>query len=317
MTIRGRAPGSATGPVDTTGGSPVLRVAGLGKRYRRQWALRDCSLSLPAGRVAALVGPNGAGKTTMLHLVVGLLAPTEGNLRVFDEPVRGTDRGRAGVAFLPQDKPLYRNFTVAETLRFGRELNPGWDDDLAAQRLAELGIPLTQKVGSLSGGQRTQLALTVAAARRPELLVLDEPLADLDPLARHEVMRKLMETVAETGTSALLSSHVVADLADTCDWLILLNRGRIQLSGDIDELLGAHTVLTGPAGQADGDLDGLDVVQRTASDRQVSVIARTDPGAGLPTRGWTARPVSLEELVLAYLRRRDDPAPARTTLTVA
>jgi ABC-2 type transport system ATP-binding protein len=310
--------------------APVLQADGLGKRYRRRlaygkgaygkgaygkWALRDCSLSVPAGRVAALVGPNGAGKTTLLHLAVGLLAPTEGEVQTLGAPVRGTEENRAGVAFLPQDKPLYRRFTVADMLRFGRELNPRWDDALAVQRLAELDIPITQKVGSLSGGQRTQVALTVAAARHPDLLVLDEPLADLDPLARHEVMRRLMETVAETSTSAVLSSHVVADLADTCDWLILLQHGRVQLSADVDELLTAHTVLTGPADHADDALAGIEVVERTGNGRQVSVLAETN--AGPPGPSWTARPVQMEELVLAYLRRPRCAAPSTPTLAVA
>jgi ABC-2 type transport system ATP-binding protein len=197
----------------------VLTATGLGKRYRRHWALRECSVSVPAGRVVALVGPNGAGKTTLLHIIVGLLSPDEGNVTVLDGPP-GDSLSR--IAFLAQDKPLYDAFTVADMLRFGAHMNPSWDAPFASSRLASLEIPLSRKVGRLSGGQQAQVALTVALAKRPSLLVLDEPLANLDPLARHDVMRGLMAAVAETGMTVVLSSHVVSDMADTCDWLIVL-----------------------------------------------------------------------------------------------
>ncbi|WP_449064306.1 ABC transporter ATP-binding protein [Planomonospora algeriensis] len=221
--------------------TPALQTTGLGVRRRRGWVLRDCSLAVPPGRVAALVGPNGAGKTTLMHTAVGLLTPTTGTVGVAGE-----------VAFMAQDKPLYDSFTVAETLAFGRRLNPGWDDSYAAARLAGLGIPLDRRVSGLSGGQQAQVALTVALARRPDLLVLDEPLANLDPLARHDVMRALMVEVADRPLTVLISSHVIADLREGCDWLVVLNGGRVQVSGDIDDLLTEHVLLTGPAGLADG-----------------------------------------------------------------
>ncbi|UVS79815.1 ABC transporter ATP-binding protein [Actinokineospora sp. UTMC 2448] len=283
---------------------PVLEATGLGKRYRRKWALRDCSLALPKGRVAALVGPNGAGKTTLLHLAVGLLSPSE-----------GTVRSTGATAFLAQDKPLYRGFTVAETLKFGRLLNPTWDDAYAHDRVAALGLPLDAKAGTLSGGQQAQVALTLALAKRPDLLVLDEPLANLDPLARHEVMRGLMEAVAETGLTVLLSSHVMSDLRDTCDWLVVLNGGRVQVSGDIDELIAGHRLLTGPAEDADALARRVEVVDRSGSRRQVSLLARTGPTPLGPQ--WTERPVDLEELVLAYLRRPDAASLPRPTLATA
>ncbi|MEU8074908.1 ABC transporter ATP-binding protein [Catellatospora citrea] len=290
---------TATGLMETT----ALQAVHLSKSYGRNQALQDCTLTIPAGRVAALVGPNGSGKTTFLHLVVGLLQPTGGEVSVFGDTVGRDAQALTRVAFLAQDKPLYRNFRVREMLRFGRCLNPRWNGDLARQRLDELEIPLDRKVGRLSGGQQTQVALTLALAKRPSLLVLDEPLADLDPLARHDVTRHLMAAVAETGLTVLFSSHVVPDLKDTCDWLVVLNRGRLQVSGDIDELLASHHLLVGPADEADAVAARRQVVTRHTAGRQTSLLVRGAEPAVDPR--WTARPVELEELVLTYLR---DPA---------
>jgi ABC-2 type transport system ATP-binding protein len=200
-------------------------------------------------------------------------------------------------------------------LRFGAHMNRRWDNELATTRLGELGIPLDRKIGKMSGGQQAQVALTVALAKRPELLVLDEPLANLDPLARHEVMRGLMSAVAETGMTVVLSSHVVSDLEDTCDWLVVLTHGRVQVSGAIDDLLASHRLLTGPAEQADGVAARLSVVDDTRTGRQATMVARTGPVTLDPR--WTTRGVNLEELVLAYLRRPDvaalpGPVLART-----
>ncbi|MFI6510820.1 ABC transporter ATP-binding protein [Streptosporangium sp. NPDC050855] len=276
----------------------ALRTTGLGVRYRRTWALRDCSLAVPPGRVAALLGPNGAGKTTLMHAVVGLLAPDAGTISVAGQ-----------VAFMAQDKPLYDAFTVAEMLAFGRRLNPTWDDAYAVARLEGLGVPLERRVSGLSGGQQAQVALTVALARRPGLLVLDEPLANLDPLARHDVMRVLMAAVAEQPLTVLLSSHVVADLRDTCDWLIVINGGRVQVSGDIDDLLADHLVLTGPAG-AGTPPAGSRVVEASRTGTRTRLLVR---GASVLDPRWSARPADLEELVMAYLRSPDAaalPAPA-------
>ncbi|GAB3468124.1 ABC transporter ATP-binding protein [Actinophytocola sediminis] len=289
----------------------VLEATGLGKRYRRRWALRDCSLAIPAGRVVALVGPNGAGKTTLLHLAVGLLAPTAGTVRAFGRPA-GSELGR--VAFLAQDKPLYDSFTVADMLRFGRRLNPIWDDEFATARLAALDIPLDRRTGRLSGGQQAQVALTIALAKRPELLLLDEPMANLDPLARHEVMRDLMTAVADTGMTVLLSSHVVSDLENTCDWLVVVNRGRVQVSGDIEELLGAHRLLSGPAELAAGLAGRLSVVEDNRTDRQATMLVRAESGLAALDPRWHARPVNLEELVLAYLRQPESAALPRLVM---
>ncbi|MEV1245549.1 ABC transporter ATP-binding protein [Nonomuraea sp. NPDC050022] len=271
--------------------SPGLEATGLGVRYRRTWALRDCSLSVPTGRVAALVGPNGAGKTTLMHAAVGLLRPARGSVRVAGE-----------AAFVAQDKPLYDNFTVAEMLTFGRRMNTRWDAAAAADRLAGLGIPLERKVSGLSGGQQAQVAVTLALACRPDLLVLDEPLANLDPLARHEVMRSIMAEVAERELTVLLSSHVVSDLEETCDWLIVLNGGRLQVSGDIEDLLDGHLVLTGPE---EASAAGTRVVGASRTGRQVSMLIRGAPP--LDPR-WQARRPGLEELVMGYLRSPESAA---------
>ncbi|MGI5270976.1 ATP-binding cassette domain-containing protein [Nonomuraea sp. CA-218870] len=275
--------------------APILEVTGLGVRRRRRWALRDCSLAVPAGRVAALVGPNGAGKSTLMLAAVGLLAPEQGSVTV-----------RGSVAFVAQDKPLYESFTVAETLEFGRRTNPRWDGEGARDRLDALGVPLGARAGRLSGGQQAQLALTLALARMPDLLVLDEPLANLDPLARHDVMRTLMGEVAARGLTVLLSSHVVADLEETCDWLVLLNGGRLQVSGGIDDLLAGHLVLSGPA----GDADGLDAVSASVTGRHATLLVR---GERAPDLRWSARRPTLDELVMGYLRSPGSsalPAPA-------
>jgi ABC-2 type transport system ATP-binding protein len=294
----------------------VLTATGLGKRYRRTWALKDCSLSIPAGRVVALVGPNGAGKTTLLHLAVGLLSPNQGSVAVLGTPA-GAAETLPRVAFLAQDKPLYDGFSVADMLRFGAHMNPRWDQGHAEERLADLEIPLGRKVGKLSGGQQAQIALTVALAKRPDLLVLDEPLANLDPLARHEVMRGLMTAVADTGMTVVLSSHVVSDLENTCDWLVVLNRGRVQVSGDIEDLLAGHRLLTGPAEQADGVAARLSVVDDSRTDRQATLLANTGSAPPVLDPKWTTRGVNLEELVLAYLRRPEAGSLPRPVLARA
>jgi len=263
---------------------PILEATGLGVRHRRGWALRDCSLAVPAGRVAALVGPNGAGKTTLMLAAAGLLAPVRGSVTV-----RGT------AAFVAQDKPLYESFTVAEMLGFGRRTNPRWDGEGAQARLDALGVPLGARTGRLSGGQQAQVAITLALARLPDLIVLDEPLANLDPLARHDVMRTLMGEVAGRGLTVLLSSHVVAELADTCDWLVVLNGGRLQVSGDIEDLLAGHLVLSGPAEAA----EGLEPVSAAVTGRHATLLVRGEPA--LDSR-WSARHPNLDELVMGYLR---------------
>ncbi|MEU8521830.1 ABC transporter ATP-binding protein [Streptomyces sp. NBC_01216] len=276
----------------------TLETTGLGKRYggrARRWALRDCSFRLPAGRVCAVVGPNGAGKSTLLALAAGLLLPTEGTVHA---------PARADLAYVAQDKPLYPQLTVAETLRMGRELNPGrWDDTVAA-RIAEAG-PLDPgtRVRALSGGQRTRLALALALGKRPGLLLLDEPMADLDPLARRELMGALMADAADRGTTVVLSSHVLGELEGTCDHLLLVDGGRIRLDGGVDALLASHCLLTGPV----ADLAPHTVVESRTTGRQLTALIRREGRVEGP---WRVTEPTLEELLLAHLRAAKSPEGA-------
>ncbi|MGP4012572.1 ABC transporter ATP-binding protein [Streptomyces sp. 4N124] len=273
----------------------AIEAAGLGKRFGKRWALRDCTVRLPAGRVCAVVGPNGAGKSTLLALAAGLLAPTEGTVSVLG----GTPAAaRARVGYVAQDKPLYPQLTVAETLRMGADLNPGrWDLPTAERIVAGGDLDPKSRVRSLSGGQRTRVALALALAKQPELLLLDEPMADLDPLARHELMGVLMSQAAQHGTTIVMSSHVVAELEDSCDHLLLVGGGRVRLAGELDELLQVHTRVSGPA---DTSLaPHHTVVESRTTGRQLTALLR--PSGPLPDDMRTSAP-SLEELVLAYLR---------------
>ncbi|MCX4746255.1 ABC transporter ATP-binding protein [Kitasatospora sp. NBC_01287] len=280
---------------------PAVAAYGLGKRYRRGWALRDCGFRLPAGRICALVGPNGAGKSTLLALTAGLLSGTEGRIEVAGRVPR--PGGSPGTAFVAQEKPLYPGFTVAELLRLGRELNPGWDEERAQVALADGGFPASAKVGSLSGGQRTRVALALALGKRPELLILDEPMADLDPLARHQLMGLLLAEAADRGMTVLMSSHVIAELREVCDYLLLLAGGRVRLAGDTDELLAAHRLVIGPRSAAES-LAGHQLVESRGGGRQLTALVR--PQGPLDER-WDASEPTLEELLLAHLRAPEVP----------
>jgi ABC-2 type transport system ATP-binding protein len=243
----------------------ALAADGLGKRYRRRWALSGCTLEIPAGRVAGLVGPNGAGKTTLLHLAAGLTAPTAGTIRVLGQrPAAGPAQlGRVG--FVAQDTPVYPGLSVAGHLRMGALLNPAWDGELAWQRIERLGLEPRQRAGRLSGGQRAQLALTLAIAKRPDLLILDEPAASLDPLARREFLQSVADTVTTHGVGVLLSSHLVADLERICDYLVVLVASRVRLAGEISALLESHRRLAGP-GTGPVALDDLVVAAMSQAD---------------------------------------------------
>jgi len=292
--------------------APAIRADRLGKRYGHVWGLRDCAFTAPAGSVVGLVGPNGAGKTTLLAMTVGLLAPTEGQLAVFGEPVRAHTAGTlARVSYLAQDHPLYRAFTVADMLHFGRSMNPGWDQDLALRRMDTLGIPLRRKVKALSGGQQAQVALTIALAKRAPLLALDEPVASLDPIARLEFMRDVLAASADSGLTVLIASHVISELERFCDWLLVLTGGRLQLSGPVDDLLAGHAVLTVPRQTPSSGLPGK-TISRTDSDRHSTVLVAADPARVAAARqpGWRAEPAGFEQLVLAYLRRPPLGVPA-------
>jgi ABC-2 type transport system ATP-binding protein len=285
----------------------VIETNALGKRYGNTWALRDCSLAIPDGHVVALVGPNGAGKTTLLNLMVGLAAPTAGVVTVLGGRPAGSPAALDGIAFVAQDTPLYRNLSAADMLHLSRNLNRRFDERYAKARLGELGIPLQQTAGSMSGGQQAQLALTLALARRPQLLVLDEPMAMLDPLARHDFMATVMTAIADDGVSVLLSSHVLAELERVADYLVLLSDGSVQVSGEVDDLLASHQVLTGPAAEAGAYAQRLNVVHVRRGEAQAHLLVRTDGTTAPMPPGWEAHPVSLEELTLAYMR---DPSAA-------
>jgi ABC-2 type transport system ATP-binding protein len=280
----------------------MLQTDGLGKRYGSSWALRDCSLEIPAGSVTAIVGPNGAGKTTLLHLAVGLTEPSAGEVRVLGHsPREDAVEVLPRIGFVAQEHPLYRGFTIAETLRLGRELNPSWNDDAARARIDALGLPLRKKVGALSGGQRAQVALTLALAKEPDLLLLDEPVAALDPLARREFLQSVMEAVAETGMTVVLSSHLIADLERVCDHLVILAGGRTQLFGPIDEIVGAHRLLTGPRSEAAEVARLHDVVRQSDTERQTTLLVRAN--GHVYDAQWELHELDLEEIVLAYLGR--------------
>ncbi|MFG1605816.1 ABC transporter ATP-binding protein [Actinoplanes sp. NPDC049265] len=286
----------------------AIVTEGLTKRYGRKTALNDCTLSVPSGRVVGLVGPNGAGKSTLLQLACGLLRPTSGAIRVLDgQP--GDSHQAARIGFVAQDTPTYAHLSIAEHLRLGRALNPGWDDALARDRIAALRLDPAQKAGKLSGGQRAQLALTLAVAKRPDLLLLDEPVAALDPLARREFLQGLMEHTAEHGTSLVLSSHLVGDLERTCDYLIVLVASRIRVAGDVDELLDQHHRVSGARREAGTLPAGHEVIHQSHAGKQTTMIIRSS--APIDDPWWTVEPLDLEDLVLAYMTEAAGAGPAR------
>jgi len=279
----------------------VIETSGLGKSYGRVPALHDCTLTVPAGRSAALVGPNGAGKSTLMNMLVGLTVPTAGSAAVLGGQPAGSAAALDGTGFVAQDAPVYRSLSCADMLHLSRNLNRRFDQPYAEARLAELGIPLKKKAGKLSGGQQAQLALTLALARRPSLLILDEPLAALDPLARQDFLGTVMTALAD-GVSVLLSSHALAELERVADYFIVLAGGEVRLAGDADDLLAGHRMLTGPAAEADRIARQQPVVQVSRAAAQAHVLVRTSGPAEPVPPGWEAHPVGLEELILAYLR---------------
>jgi ABC-2 type transport system ATP-binding protein len=278
----------------------VIETHGLGKSYGSTKALDDCNLAIPQGHVAALVGPNGAGKSTLLNIAVGLAFPTIGQLTVLGGCRAGSLPALDGIAFVAQDTPLYKNLSAADMLHVTRSLNRQFDDAYAKARLADLGIPQKRKAGKLSGGQQAQLALTLALARRPRLLVLDEPVAMLDPIARHDFMATVLTAAADDGVSVLLSSHVLAELERVADYLIMMSLGSIQVAGEVDDLLAGHRMLTGPTAEV-SRYDERPVLSVRRGKAQTHLLVRATADDPVP-QGWEAHPVGLEELALAYLR---------------
>jgi ABC-2 type transport system ATP-binding protein len=288
----------------------VIETSGLGKQYGKSWALRDCTLALPAGHLAALVGPNGAGKSTLMNMTAGLTVPTTGTATVLGGQPAGSPGALNGVAFVAQDAPVYRNFSAADMIHLTRNLNRQFDTAFAQARLADLGIPLNKKAGKLSGGQQSQLALTLALARRPRLLILDEPLAALDPIARQDFLAAVMTAMTDDGVTVLLSSHQVAELERVADFLIVLARAELQIAGEVDDLLAAHRVLSGPTAEADEYGRRLTVVQTRRGDAQTHLLVRAGETTAPVAPGWESHQPSLEEVVMAYLRNPGVTEPA-------
>lgn len=284
----------------------AIEAHGLGRRFRRgSWALKDCSFRLPAGRICALIGPNGAGKSTLLALAAGVLKPTEGTL---------TTPPREAVAYVSQDKPLYPQLTVAETLRMGADLNPDrWDAAAAGKVVEGGGLDPARRVRALSGGQRSRLALALALGKRPTLLLLDEALSDVDPLARRELMGALLATATEHGATVLMSSHILSELEDACDHLLLMDGGRVRLGGSVDDLLRAHTLVSGPI----HDLAPHTVVTARSTGRRLTALIRPEGPVQTDGDGWQAIEPTLEELVLAHLSAPDVPALLTTAMEAA
>jgi len=292
----------------------VIETRALGKSYGSTKALHDCTLAIPDGHVVALVGPNGAGKTTLLSLAVGLATPTTGELTVLGGHRAGSLPALDGIAFVAQDTPLYKNLSAGDLIHVTRNLNRRFDESYAKQRLGDLGIPLRQRAGKMSGGPQAQLALTLALARKPLLLVLDEPMAMLDPVARHDFMATVMIAVADDGVSVVLSSHVLAELERVADYLVLVSRGSIQMAGEVDDLLARHRVLTGPASESERYAQQWNVVHASRAASQAHLLVRCDSTSDPVPPGWEAHSVTLEELTLAYLREPRAaalPGPAR------
>jgi ABC-2 type transport system ATP-binding protein len=286
--------------------TPVLQATGLSKQYGRRRALSDCHLWIPPGHVVGLVGPNGAGKTTLLQIAVGMLAPTSGSIEVVGGSPAADAAQLAKVGFVAQETPVYAGLSVADHLQFGAHTNPGWDADLANDRIARLGLDPTQKAGKLSGGQRAQLALTLAIAKRPELLILDEPVASLDPLARREFLQSLMSYIAEYKASVILSSHLVSDLERVCDYLVVLVASRVQIAGEVEHLLATHHRLVGPRCDPASLDPTIHVIEASHTDRQSTLMVRSDQP--IDDARWTVEQLSLEDLVLAYMAGAADRA---------
>jgi ABC-2 type transport system ATP-binding protein len=290
-----------------TNATAAIEARGLGKRYGLHWALAECTLTVPAGHVAGLVGPNGAGKTTLLSLATGMLAPTAGTVEVLGGRPTSGAKQLARVGYVAQDTPTYAGLSVADHLRLGARLNPRWDGALARRRIEQLGLDLKQKAGNLSGGQRAQLALTLAFAKRPELLILDEPVASLDPRARREFLQALMDATAEQGLSVVMSSHQVADLERVCDYLIVMIASRVRLDGEVDDLLATHHLLTGPRRDAASLPASQQVITESHAGRQSTFLVRTSEPIFDPA--WTVEAVGLEDLVLAYMGHASAGSP--------
>ncbi len=293
-------PAGAAGPASPAV-SAAIEARSLGRLYGSNWALQDCTLDVPAGCVTGLVGPNGAGKTTLLNLATGMLRPTSGSIRVLGgTPGHGTAQLRK-VGFVAQETPVYAGLSVADHLKLGQHMNSRWDAELAATRIREFKLDPRRKAGRMSGGQRAQLALTMALARRPDLLILDEPVASLDPLARRDFLEGLAEATAGMQMSVVMSSHLVSDLERICDYLVVLVASRIQVAGPVTDLLAGHHLVSGPSVEP-GALPGdAEIISAGRNLGQTTVMVRAAAAPRHPA--WTVTRPNLEDMVLAYMSR--------------
>lgn len=283
-----------------------LDARDLGKRFRREWGLRDCTLTIPQGAIVGLAGPNAAGKSTLLALAAGLLAPTEGSISVLGRDPLREPSVLAEVGYVAQGAPLYRSFTVGETIEFARRTNSRWDDEIVGDLLTR--VASHTKVGSLSAGDRARLALALAFGKQPQLVLLDEPFARLDPLAGREFLQLLMDGVAETSATVVIASHVIADIERVCDHIVLLTGGGVRLEGNVETLLESHRILMGPRRPL-GSIHGVQrVVRERHIGRQLTLLVLSDGPIADPS--WTVDQVGLEELLLAYMAPERLPTPS-------
>ena len=292
-----------------SGAAPAIETVGLGKRFGKLWALQDCSISVPRGRVVALVGPNGAGKTTLLRILAGLSTPTAGAARILGRQPEQTEEFLSSIGFLAQEVPLYRRLTARQHVEIGAGLNPRWEAGAALGRLEALRVPMDRPVATLSGGQRAQVALGLALAKRPAVLLLDEPVAALDPLARREFLASLAAAVAEEEVSVVLSSHLVHDLERVCDFVVLLAASRVQLCAEIEEILDSHRLLSGPRRPVTDIERSMEVITVTQTTRQSRALVRLQGPVVDPS--WEVAEVGLEDIILAYMGRDADGTEER------
>lgn len=280
----------------------IIEASDLSKRYGRRWALRDCNVAIPEGKIVGLIGPNGAGKSTFLNLAVGLLSPTSGSISVADETPGRTSTQLGRVGFVAQDTPLYSRMSVEDHMRMGQYLNENWNSAVAAQHLERVGISTEQRAGSLSGGQRAQVALSLATAKQPDLLILDEPVASLDPLARREFLQTLMTMFSERSMSVVLSSHLVDDLERVCDYVVVLADSRVQLAADVDEIRATHYRLSGPRREKGSLPSAFEVIEESHTEKQSNFVVRTTERIHDPS--FIVSSVTLEDVALAYMKRQ-------------
>ena len=278
----------------------VLSTTNLEKSYKGKLALKNCTIDIPAGAVVALVGPNGAGKTTLLDIIAGLILPSHGEVRLFEKIEPGSPEALERIGFVAQNSPLNKNMKVITAVRITELLNITFDREYAFDRLDRLQISLKRRIGQLSGGQKSQVALTLALAGHPNLLLLDEPLSDLDPLAREQFLKDLMTNVAASDTSIIFSSHTISELEKVCDYLILIVRGEVKLCDSMERIIETHKMIACAPGELEHRED-IEIIERKLDSRFATHLVRFNNPLS-PTY-LEAQPSRLEDIVLAYLRR--------------